>query len=50
MVQYNMILHTSLQELRQDTNQRLNPQKTLSYVNILEKINPEFDLEGVFEF
>ena len=27
MVQYNMILHTSLQKLRQNINQRLNSQK-----------------------
>ena len=44
-----MIVHTSLQELRQNINQRLNPQKTphtshwracygVSFVNILEKI------------
>ena len=25
MVQYNIVLHTSLQEVRQNTNQRLNP-------------------------
>ena len=47
---YNMLLHTSLQELRQNINQRLNPQKTphtlpwrasygVSFVNILEKID-----------
>ena len=44
-----MLLHTSLQELRQNINQRLNPQRTphtspwwasygMSFVNILEKI------------
>ena len=46
----NIILHTSLQELRQNINQRLNPQKTphtlpwrasygVSFANILEKID-----------
>ena len=50
VVQYNMILHTSLQELRQNISQRLNPQKTpltshwpasygVSFANILEKID-----------
>ena len=47
-VQYNMVLHTSLKELRQNINQKLNPQRTLlwwasygvSFVNILEKIDP----------
>ena len=27
-VQYNIVLHTSLQEVRQNINQKLNPQKT----------------------
>ena len=50
VLQYNMVLHTSLQEVRQNINERLNPQKTphtspgrtsyvLSFVNILEKID-----------
>ena len=49
-VQYNMSWHKSLQELRQNTNQRLNPQKTphtspsrasyaVSFVTILDKID-----------
>ena len=49
-VWYNMILDTSLQELRQNINHRLNPKKTphtspwrarygVSFVNILEKID-----------
>ena len=50
MVQYNMIIHTSLQELlRQNINHRRNPQKTphtspwrvsygVSFINFLEKI------------
>ena len=48
-VQYNMVLHTSLQEVRQSINQRLHTQKAphsspwpasygVSSVNILEKI------------
>ena len=28
MVQYNMVLHISLQEVRKNINQRLNPHKT----------------------
>ena len=44
-VQYNMVLHTPLLEVRQYINQRLNPQKTphtsavydVSFVDILEK-------------
>ena len=46
VVQYNMVLHTSLQEVRQNINQWLNPQMTshtppygMSFVNILEKID-----------
>ena len=49
-VQYNMILDTSLQELRQSINHWLNPQMTahtwtwranygLSFVNVLQKID-----------
>ena len=48
-VQYSMVLHTPLQEVRQNINQRLNPQKTphtspwrasygVSFVNILKKV------------
>ena len=50
VVQYTMVFHISLQEVRQNINQRLNPQKTshsspwgvsygLSLVNVLEKID-----------
>ena len=50
ILQYNMVLHTLLQELRQNISQRLNPQKTphtspwwasyrVSFMNILEKID-----------
>ena len=54
VVEFNMVLHTSLQEVRQNINQRLNPQKTLhtspwrasygvSFVNILEKIDRRYN-------
>ena len=38
VAQYNKILHTSFEKLRQNINQRLNPQKNTPYLALMGKL------------